>query len=256
MADQLGAASSSVPPRAVRSDRRGPPARRRATPAAGLDQSRPRRLRPGVRLRDRAHRQGRSAPDVRRDSEDVFYYRPSTTSRSSTRLSRRRRRRRGHPQGHPPHQHRDVGLDPAQIMASGAGVPVGPWRPSRSLAQEWNVRADVVRDLVERTAPRGSGGGAPQPAAPRGGAAHAHVTQKLSGAQGPFVAVSRLDAVRPPTRSPAGCRARTQSLGADGFGLRGHSRAPRAASSTSTRSRSWSRSSRSSRVRARSTARS
>ena len=46
--------------------RRGPAARRRPFAAAGLDQPGVRRLRPGVRLRDRAHRAGRAGADVRR----------------------------------------------------------------------------------------------------------------------------------------------------------------------------------------------
>ena len=44
---------------------RGAAARRRALTVAGVDQSRCRALRPGVRLRDRAHHAGRPAPDVR-----------------------------------------------------------------------------------------------------------------------------------------------------------------------------------------------
>ena len=46
-------------------DRRGAPARRRALAADRADQPRGRALRPGVLLRDRAHRPQRSRPDVR-----------------------------------------------------------------------------------------------------------------------------------------------------------------------------------------------
>ena len=52
--------------RSDHADRRGPAARRRPLAAAGLDQPGDEDLRPGVRVRDRAHRRGRSGADVRR----------------------------------------------------------------------------------------------------------------------------------------------------------------------------------------------
>ena len=51
--------------RAHHAHRRGPAAQRRALAAAGRDQPGRRGLRPGVLLRDRAHRQGRAAAHVR-----------------------------------------------------------------------------------------------------------------------------------------------------------------------------------------------
>ncbi len=50
-----------------------------------------------------------------------------------------------------------AGPIPAQIMASGVAVP---WalEAQKILAEEWNVKAGrVVRDLLERAAPRGRG---------------------------------------------------------------------------------------------------
>ena len=75
-------------------DRRGPAARRRALAPAGRDHAARGGLRPGLRLRDRAHRQGRPAPDVRRRARSTRTARtssttsPCTTSRTSSRPSR------------------------------------------------------------------------------------------------------------------------------------------------------------------------
>ena len=54
--------------------RRGPAARGRPQPGAGLDGAQRAGLRPGLRLRDGGHRPGRHRPHVRRRAEDVFYY--------------------------------------------------------------------------------------------------------------------------------------------------------------------------------------
>ena len=57
--------------------RRGPPARGRPSPRAGVDGPEPARLRPGVRLRDGGHRRGRHPAHVRRRSTTprrLFYY--------------------------------------------------------------------------------------------------------------------------------------------------------------------------------------
>ena len=87
-------------------DRRGAPARRRPLAAAGRDQPGGRALRPGVRLRGRAHHGVRPDPDVRRDRGA-----PARRGRHllHDRLQRAglaaqgagRRRRRGDPQGLP-----------------------------------------------------------------------------------------------------------------------------------------------------------
>ena len=71
-------------------DRRGPAARRRPLAAARRRPTRRSCLRPGVRLRDRAHRAGRPAPDVRRRTRRTSSTTsPSTTSRTCSRPSRR-----------------------------------------------------------------------------------------------------------------------------------------------------------------------
>ena len=59
------------------------------SPAAGLDQPGGGHLRPGVRVRDRPHHEGRAAPDVRRDPENVFYYITVYNEPMSSRPSRR-----------------------------------------------------------------------------------------------------------------------------------------------------------------------
>jgi pyruvate dehydrogenase E1 component len=111
-----------------------------------------------------------------------------------------------------------TGAIPAQIMASGVGVP---WalEAQRILAEEWNVKADVWsatswnelrREAVE---------------VERHNLLHPeedqlvpYVTRKLSGAQGPFVAVS--DWMRSvPDQIARWVPGTYQSLGADGFGF-------------------------------------
>ncbi|WP_427922726.1 pyruvate dehydrogenase (acetyl-transferring), homodimeric type [Streptomyces sp. cg40] len=110
------------------------------------------------------------------------------------------------------------GTVPAQIMASGVAVP---WaiEAQRILAEDWNVRADVWsatswnelrREAVE---------------VERHNLLHPeeeqqvpYVTRKLSGAEGPFVAVS--DWMRSvPDQIARWVPGTYQSLGADGFGF-------------------------------------
>nr|WSY55247.1 pyruvate dehydrogenase (acetyl-transferring), homodimeric type [Streptomyces sp. NBC_00886] len=110
------------------------------------------------------------------------------------------------------------GTVPAQIMASGVAVP---WaiEAQRILAEDWNVRADVWsatswnelrREAVE---------------VERHNLLHPeeeqqvpYVTRKLSGAEGPFVAVS--DWMRSvPDQISRWVPGTYQSLGADGFGF-------------------------------------
>jgi pyruvate dehydrogenase E1 component len=111
-----------------------------------------------------------------------------------------------------------AGTVPAQIMASGVAVP---WaiEAQRILAEDWNVRADVWsatswnelrREAVE---------------VERHNLLHPeeeqqvpYVTRKLSGAEGPFVAVS--DWMRSvPDQISRWVPGTYQSLGADGFGF-------------------------------------
>ncbi|MEV0484602.1 pyruvate dehydrogenase (acetyl-transferring), homodimeric type [Streptomyces sp. NPDC050508] len=111
-----------------------------------------------------------------------------------------------------------AGTVPAQIMASGVAVP---WaiEAQRILAEDWNVRADVWsatswnelrREAVE---------------VERHNLLHPeeeqqvpYVTRKLSGAEGPFVAVS--DWMRSvPDQIARWVPGTYQSLGADGFGF-------------------------------------
>ncbi|MER5489822.1 pyruvate dehydrogenase (acetyl-transferring), homodimeric type [Streptomyces sp. NPDC002490] len=112
----------------------------------------------------------------------------------------------------------DRGTVPAQVLASGVAVP---WalEAQRVLAEEWDVRADVWsatswnelrREAVEAERhnllhPE------EEPRVP-------YVTQKFSGAEGPFVAVS--DWMRSvPDQIARWVPGTYQSLGADGFGF-------------------------------------
>ncbi len=197
----------------------GPAARGRPLAPAGLDQPGVRRLRPGVRLRDRAHRAGRPAADVRRRTARTSSTTSrSTTSRSSTRPSPRTWTSRASSRACTATGRATAGSVPAQILASGVAVP---WavEAQRILAEEWNVRADVWsatswnelrRDAVdveqynllhpeeEQRVP--------------------YVTTKLQGSEGPFVAVS--DWMRAvPDQISRWVPGHWQSLGADGFGF-------------------------------------
>ena len=124
------------------------------------------RVRPGVRLRDRAHRAGRSAPDVRLDGgaparrgrlllphrlqrADPAPGRAGRTwtSRASSRASTASARA-------------SAGAIPAQILASGVAVPWarrGAADPRRGVERQGRR---LVGDLLERAAARGGGGGA------------------------------------------------------------------------------------------------
>ncbi len=127
----------------------------------------------------------------------------------------------------------------AQILVSGVTMPDG-LRAQRLLADEWGVAADVWsvtswgelrRDGVEceREALHNPGADAPTP----------YVTKALSQAQGPFVAAS--DWMRAvPDQIRQWVPGSYTTLGTDGFGFSTPAR-PRAASSTSTPSRSSSR---------------
>jgi pyruvate dehydrogenase E1 component len=110
------------------------------------------------------------------------------------------------------------GTIPAQIMASGVAVP---WavEAQRILAEEWNVAADVWSatswNELRREAVAVEEHNLLHPEEEQ---AVPYVTRKLSGAQGPFVAVS--DWMRSvPDQISRWVPGRYTSLGADGFGF-------------------------------------
>uniref|UniRef100_A0AAU2V9T3 Pyruvate dehydrogenase E1 component n=1 Tax=Streptomyces sp. NBC_00003 TaxID=2903608 RepID=A0AAU2V9T3_9ACTN len=110
------------------------------------------------------------------------------------------------------------GSIPAQIMASGVAVP---WavEAQRILAEEWNVRADVWSatswNELRREAVEVEEHNLLHPEEEQ---RVPYVTQKLQGAQGPFVAVS--DWMRAvPDQISRWVPGTYQSLGADGFGF-------------------------------------
>ena len=154
-----------------------------------------RRVRPGVRLRDRAHRPGRSAPDVRRPTSTrtartSSTTSPSTTSRSSTRPSRRTWTSRASSRA-----------STASARASRARSRRRSWPPA------WRCRG---RSRRSGSSPRSGTSGRTSGRRPPGTSCGArpsrwsehnllhpeeeqrvpYVTRKLSGAEGPFVAVS------------------------------------------------------------------
>jgi pyruvate dehydrogenase E1 component len=112
----------------------------------------------------------------------------------------------------------EAGAVPAQILASGVAVP---WalEAQRVLAEEWNVRADVWSATSWNELRRDA------VAAEEHNLLHPeeeqrvpYVTRKLSGAEGPFVAVS--DWMRSvPDQIARWVPGIWQSLGADGFGF-------------------------------------
>ncbi|MGW2483415.1 pyruvate dehydrogenase (acetyl-transferring), homodimeric type [Streptomyces sp. NPDC001571] len=110
------------------------------------------------------------------------------------------------------------GSIPAQIMASGVAVP---WavEAQQILAEEWNVRADVWSatswNELRREAVEVEEHNLLHPEEEQ---RVPYVTQKLQGAQGPFVAVS--DWMRAvPDQIARWVPGTYQSLGADGFGF-------------------------------------
>jgi pyruvate dehydrogenase E1 component len=112
----------------------------------------------------------------------------------------------------------DAGTIPAQIMASGVAVP---WavEAQRILAEQWNVRADVWSatswNELRREAVEVEEHNLLHPEEEQ---RVPYVTRKLSGAEGPFVAVS--DWMRSvPDQIARWVPGRYASLGADGFGF-------------------------------------
>jgi pyruvate dehydrogenase E1 component len=112
----------------------------------------------------------------------------------------------------------EAGAIPAQIMASGVAVP---WaiEAQKILAEEWNVRADVWSatswNELRREAVEVEQHNLLHPEEDQ---RVPYVTQKLSGSEGPFVAVS--DWMRSvPDQISRWVPGTYQSLGADGFGF-------------------------------------
>ncbi len=177
--------------------RRGPAARRRALAAARRDQPGGRHLRPGLRLRDRPHRAGRPAPDVRRVARRTSSTTsPSTTSRSLQPAEPEGRGRRGHPAGAATGSGRRASPEGeqrprAQILASGVAVPWALEAQQLLARRLGRRRRRLERHQLERAAPRRH---ALRPSrrscTPSEPAPTPYVTQRLAGAPGPVVAVS------------------------------------------------------------------
>ena len=125
--------------RAYDAQRRGPAARGRPLAAARLDQPGGRRLRPGVRLRDRAHRARRPAPDVRRRPGERLLL-PDALQRAvrpAGRAGRRRRRR---------HPARDAPVAPAADLGGR-----GPARAAAGVGRLGAVGASAPRSCCATT---------------------------------------------------------------------------------------------------------
>ena len=129
-------------------DRRGPAAQRRALGAARLGVRGVRLLRPGVGVRGLGDREGRAAPDVRRDRQSTRTARTSSTTSPSTTSRTRSPRRRSWKGSRRASCGACTGTRPlrptagARILASGVAMP---WalRARQLLAEDWGVAADV-----------------------------------------------------------------------------------------------------------------
>ncbi len=214
----------------ARRDRRAHHAQRRRAPARGRalapdrgDEPGRGRLRPGVRVRDRAHRRERPAPHVRREAGEHLLLpdrlqradAPAGASRTGVDVQ-------GLLKGiyrYAPAPSVDGKAPRANLLASGTGMQ---WalKAQQLLAEDWGVAADVWsvtswtelrRDAI---AVRGA-----QPAAPRRASAKVpYVQQQLADAQGPKIAVS--DWMRAvPDLIARWVPGDYTSLGTDGFGL-------------------------------------
>ncbi len=134
------------------------------SPLLAVVEPRCRALRPGVRLRDRAHHPGRPAADVRHRRlahrhRAQRHLLPHGLQRADGAAGRaRERRRRGHPaRALPLRRGSTQGLpDDAprvQLLASGVGMAVGPRGPGAAAQRLERRGRRVVGDLVERAAP-------------------------------------------------------------------------------------------------------
>ena len=195
------------------------------SPLLAVDQPRGRRLRPGLRLRDRAHRPGRPAPDVRRR-------RPRTSSTTSPSTTSRYVQ---------PAEPEDVDVEgilrgmyllaPAG-RAAGRRAPAGPaaglrrracrgrWRRSSCCASDWGVAADVW------SSPPGSSCAATALACDEHAFLHPgeeprvpYVTQRAGRRARARSWRSATTCARSRTRSGSGSRRTSRSLGTDGFGF-------------------------------------
>ena len=138
-------------------DRRGPAARRRPLAAAGGHHAARRALRPGLRVRDPAHRARRHPADVRgaRRPRPGRHLLPDGLQRADGAAGRARgRRRRGHPQGHPPHRPAEGDGPRAQILASGVAVPWALEAQHLLARGLGRARRGLVGDELERAASR------------------------------------------------------------------------------------------------------
>ena len=148
--------------------RRGPAARRRSLAAHRADQPGGRPLRPGVRLRDQPHRQGRPGPDVRlhrrvpaRRGRHLLPHRLQRADQPAGRA--RRPRRRGRPDGSPPAEQGRSWIDQRAhhgVRCRGAVGAQGAGDARRELRRR---RRRLVGDVVERARPRRSRGRAVEP---------------------------------------------------------------------------------------------
>ena len=143
-------------------DRRGPAARRRPLPAPGLHQPGRGHLRPRLRLRDRPHHARRPRAHVRPAAHDRTPERdvlPHGLQRADHPAGRTGGpRRRGHHQGHLPARRRPRSTARArQLLASGVVRAVGPRGPAAPRRGLGRLRRRLVRDLLDRTAPRRPG---------------------------------------------------------------------------------------------------
>ena len=177
--------------------------------------------------------------EPRTAEDDVFYYltvynepiqhpaEPAKwTSRASSRASTASRRASSG--AHP-------GADPGLRRGDAVG-PGGPADPRRGVERHGRR---LVRDLLERAAPRRPGGRGAQPAAPGGGAARPVRDAEARRRRGPVRGGLATGCGRCRTRSPAGCPARTSRSARTASASPTPAARP-AASSTSTPSRSCS----------------
>ena len=210
--------------RADHAGRRGAAAQRRALHAARRVQPRRGRLRPGLGLRDRPHRPGRTAPDVRRQrcarSERLLLPHHLQRALPSTGRTRGPRRRGLAARAVPVRTGTSTRARQPAVQLAASGVAL-PWalRAQEMLAQEWDVQADVWsatswtelrREAVEIDRHNLLHPDA-EPRLP-------HVTRALHDTAGPLVAVSDWmravpDLIRPWVPNDL------VTLGTDGFGF-------------------------------------
>ncbi len=186
--------------RANDADRRGPAARRRALARSSRRRTRRCALRPGLRLRDRAHRAGRPArgctarPTSTRTARTSSSTSPSTTSRPSSPPSRRTSMSRASSRASTTCRR----LTPATATRAAHPAarvrcrrPVGHQGPADARRGVGRAGRRLVGDVVERAGPRCGRGRRVEPAAPRATSSGRHTSpQARPTPTGPCVAVS------------------------------------------------------------------